>query len=310
MKKIITLLSLLLTSFINAQNYIPMAIENAQWVIYHSDDDGYPPFTDYYYNYRIEGEITINDVVYKKVFRRAMDPVNPDTNQPVSLPLNIGEDHLYGAIRDDISNRKVYGLVFCNETFPPDANYCDCDVEVLMFDFNMNIDEYYPDDCMFIGGSNFYLGEIVYQEIVNETRQVQRIYSSVGDTIDLRKFEGLGSNAGLFEVTCYFECNYNTYISHYCVGTDEECLSNYTLAVKQEIINNTFKIYPNPVINKLSIENQNKQHPLNIKIYTIYGKLLYTKTYNNTYNEIDMTNFTSGIYLLKINKSNIYKIIK
>ena len=317
MKKAILLLFVVFTIQVNAQDYVPLAIEGAQWVIYkgHEDPDGLPPFeysppfNDQYYGYKIEGDITINGIDYKKVYRRGFAPVNPNTNNPTTAPFYIGYEILYGAVRDDIPNRKVYGIQFCNAS-DDYVNWCNCDEEILLYDFDMNVNDYYSDSCMFIGGNSFYIGEIVYQNIEGENRQVHKIGELTGsDTIILRMFEGIGSSFGLFENLCYFECNPKTFLTHYCVGTDDECLQDYLLATNEQNINNTIKIYPNPILDKFTIDFTIKIDN-KIELFNLYGKRVFSKNIKNNTITIDMSKFNSGIYILKINKNQIYKLIK
>ena len=67
------------------------------------------------------------------------------------------------------------------------------------------------------------------------------------------------------------------------------------------------QIFPNPVTSNLNISTTIKNIQ-SVKIYDTYGKLVYINKMQGN-NVIDMQQFTSGIYILKIN--NIaYKIIK
>lgn len=67
-----------------------------------------------------------------------------------------------------------------------------------------------------------------------------------------------------------------------------------------------FKIYPNPVEDKLSIETNDVLQE--ISIYDVNGKLIYNER-KDISNIIDMTDFTSGTYFLKI-KTDKDDIIK
>lgn len=319
-KAILLLLFIVFTIQTNAQDYVPLAIEGAQWVIYkeHTDPDGlppfefYPPFNDQYYGYKIEGNITINGIDYKKVYRRSFTPVNPDTNNFITTPLFIDDEYLFGAIRDDVPNRKVYGIKFCNADYYHYPDWCNCDEEILMYDFNMNINDYYPNSCLFEfaygNDGDYYIGEIIYQYIEEETRQIQRIYDSIGDTYLLRMFEGMGSNAGLFEGLCYFECNPKTFLALYCVGTDEECLQDYLLANNNHFIDIITTIYPNPTNDIINIDLIDKLDA-KIQIFNMYGKKVFNKQFVQDFIAIDISNYTNGIYILKINNQTI-KLIK
>ena len=61
---------------------------------------------------------------------------------------------------------------------------------------------------------------------------------------------------------------------------------------------NTFKIYPNPVENKLYI---NTNEDVKITIYNVLGKLVQTTEVTSTKKDINVANLSSGIYLVKIN---------
>ena len=68
-----------------------------------------------------------------------------------------------------------------------------------------------------------------------------------------------------------------------------------TLAVS-DVNNVSFKYYPNPVKDILTITSSNKV--TSISIYNVAGQLLKT---NNNSNTIDMSTFSTGIYLIKTN---------
>lgn len=73
------------------------------------------------------------------------------------------------------------------------------------------------------------------------------------------------------------------------------------------------KVYPNPT-SHLLFASQKDQHALDIKIVDLGGKLL-VNTKINPGEAIDVSNYTSGMYLVEVkdietNKKNTYKIIK
>ena len=77
-----------------------------------------------------------------------------------------------------------------------------------------------------------------------------------------------------------------------------------------ENFNNTINVFPNPIINTLHINLATGQEFKKAQIFNMLGKKVLTTT--NT--SIDMSSFSSGIYLLKIeNRKNniaVRKIIK
>ena len=85
------------------------------------------------------------------------------------------------------------------------------------------------------------------------------------------------------------------------------------LAIEDFSMNISIKVFPNPTSHFLyAIQNEN--HTIIIKLIDINGKLLLTKTISNG-EAIDISNYTSGIYILEAkdnitDKKNTYKIIK
>ena len=73
-----------------------------------------------------------------------------------------------------------------------------------------------------------------------------------------------------------------------------------------EIENNSFNYFPNPVVDKLEIRSDN---PVDIKLYNLSGMLI--KSYNGHINQtLDLSYLSSGTYILKINNYQYRKLIK
>jgi choice-of-anchor B domain-containing protein len=116
---------------------------------------------------------------------------------------------------------------------------------------------------------------------------------------DFAGYEGIWSNYPYFE-------------SGNIVISDREgflVVKSSTLAIEDNSISN-FNIYPNPTNNVIHINAI--QFPIkNIKIYDLGGKLLKSKNYNSEINiKTNISNFSNGIYILKLNNEFITKIIK
>jgi len=63
----------------------------------------------------------------------------------------------------------------------------------------------------------------------------------------------------------------------------------------------TFKMYPNPVENKLYF---NTTKNVTVTIYTVLGKLVKTTEVSSTKNNVDVSKLAQGIYLVKISNGN------
>ena len=122
------------------------------------------------------------------------------------------------------------------------------------------------------------------------------------DSHPLNDFAGY---EGIWSTYPYFE-------SGNIVISDREgflVVKSSTLAIEDNSISN-FNIYPNPTNNIIHINAM--QFPVkNIKIYDLGGKLLKSKNYNSEINiKTNISNFSNGIYILKLNNEFITKIIK
>ncbi|MDG1228008.1 MAG: T9SS type A sorting domain-containing protein, partial [Polaribacter sp.] len=73
----------------------------------------------------------------------------------------------------------------------------------------------------------------------------------------------------------------------------------------------TIKMYPNPVNGNKIFFNLTKD--VNVNIYNVLGKLITAEKINKKNNSIDVSNFSKGVYLLKINSGKRFitkKLIK
>ena len=73
--------------------------------------------------------------------------------------------------------------------------------------------------------------------------------------------------------------------------------------------NTSFNVYPNPAnkVLKFNFDNKNSGDAVILKLYNLYGKLVLQQDLRNiTEGEIDVTNLSSGIYMLKITGSKMF----
>ena len=70
-------------------------------------------------------------------------------------------------------------------------------------------------------------------------------------------------------------------------------------------------IYPNPVINSITIENIETNNSLNISVINSIGKIVFYEIYKkNSKIEINMESFDSGVYFLRIDDGNSQRMFK
>ena len=88
-----------------------------------------------------------------------------------------------------------------------------------------------------------------------------------------------------------------------CIGTSPGPVWSFTtdstLGIEENILNNTFSIYPNPTSNVLNIKSS--QDIDNVIIYNLLGQNVASFTKNEiTDSSIDMSELSKGLYLVKI----------
>lgn len=79
-----------------------------------------------------------------------------------------------------------------------------------------------------------------------------------------------------------------------------------TITVTNVYENQIATIYPNPVTNYLTIEQEGYK---NICIFNVTGQKIYEINTSDNVVNIDMTNYVNGMYIVRINNNN-YKIVK
>jgi len=95
--------------------------------------------------------------------------------------------------------------------------------------------------------------------------------------------------------------------------TDSTCLGGDTIDITWttnpefiEITNNSLKIYPNPTKDKLFISTNGKIANPIIQVFDTRGKLMFSKNINSNNSEIDVSQWSKGIYFVKFySDSNI-----
>ena len=65
-----------------------------------------------------------------------------------------------------------------------------------------------------------------------------------------------------------------------------------------------FMMYPNPAKDILNVVLPSNIEKAHVEIYSVLGKKVLNKKLSNNFNKVDVSNFNSGIYLIKITANN------
>lgn len=68
-------------------------------------------------------------------------------------------------------------------------------------------------------------------------------------------------------------------------------------------------VYPNPTSEKFTINDEYQQFD-KLEVYTLTGQQLFSKSVASVLHEVDMTNFSTGMYILHLHSGNTIKKIK
>jgi len=267
-------------------DYIPLAVEGAQWIVNFDDVKTIWP-VDGLWEYYAEGDTNISGKTYKKIYHRQLVVTqDPPPFEP------IGEYELKGFIRDDTIEKKAYAI-----DLDIWNNFCPSDEEFLMFDFGVNqLDT--VDFCL-LPEYNTYVIDTIYQEtfIGFETKRFRLVWDF--DSY----FEGLGSSYGLFELL-FWPVDDNNHITlghtslyYYCreapcgliVSVPEERISRYDI-----------QIYPNPTQDILHIKLRNDKTKGEVHLFNIYGQELKQFQFEGKMDEyyLDISDLSAGSYIL------------
>ena len=95
-------------------------------------------------------------------------------------------------------------------------------------------------------------------------------------------------------------------------GLNKNSSSNPFGGIESLSTDKPFLIYPNPVENIVNIKSQNVDSRINSIVLTdITGKTIIREEKDNLIlHRLDVSKLPGGIYLLRINNSKIYKIVK
>lgn len=262
---------------VNAQQYNPLVIENAQWKVEYDDDA--TPWPDEMYGWLLRGDTIINNIQYKKLYSRVFE--DPSSNVIIS-------QLLHGFLREDTVNKIVYAY--------GDQNMgCDStNNEFILLDFSYEIGDT-SQLCILTeeAGPKVLLDTGYYLDFYGADR---KIFDFGGVACNF--IEGIGHFQGLLESPIYnISGGVITSLEDYCVGTDAEC---NVLYVKLEAPLQTvqYYIYPNPFDKYIRVESAKEIQQ--IIIHSLSGEIVEVVEVNNKTCLIETSNIKAGMYFLEV----------
>jgi hypothetical protein len=307
MKKIIFLLLMVASTPAMAQPYQSMfGKDSTSWVFE-------------YYNLpgklitvaKVSGDTLINDTTYKVV----------ETNT------------LRGFMREDTMTGKVW---YRGEKFLADPNpHTDLwENEVLIFDYSLQPGDSFEvsnyqymdtshryskvDSVKYINGSKCIYFDMADTNWVNSaiTEQYVMIEGSGGNMSPLWKCHLY--QTGNIYFTQYLLCFYKDGIktSYENVRYAGDCYPSLGIG-ESDLNKGNISIYPNPVINNISLTFKGKEQRVDIAMYDVVGKLISREDavmIGNYSHQIDMSKLASGVYVVSIQDkrgtSYKFKVVK
>lgn len=277
-----------------AQAYTPLAVEGATWIM-----SGYGDYHFMGWGYRIVGDSTVNNEVYKKLYYYDLEVIDPDLQGDKDYRV-ISEAYA-GLLRDDLTERKVYGYdmqIGNNNSWRCDSTFyvgIEEDTEILLYDFGKTKGDTLK-NCM-LEDTALGIGKEVVITIdtmgvtYNYFRRIIGFEPALEQPILV---EGIGYTSGLLStVQGLFHAAKGLGLAEYCIGTQWEC--GLTTAVKQTITTAKINIYPNPTLDLINIESE--EPILNSTIYDMNAQLIIKA---DSQTQLNTSELTPGAYIMEI----------
>lgn len=289
MKAITLLLAIFLPSGISAQTYTPLVQEGATWINYFCVE--YPDCE--YRAYKIEGDTVVNALNYKKVYMYNL-------GDELVYPFQFTDRTYYGSLREDVNNKKVYGIVKIDNWGEIEIYECegydntDQTKEFLLYDFDIGIGDASSNCQIHHEERNSVIEKDTIENIFGKERRV--LYNGYG----LKLIEGIGYEDGIFmQAHIWVHAGWGYGMQDFCNGlSNSDCeLSTSLSDLSLEVL----KVYPNPISDYVQIET--KIPIKNVQLIPINGSGI--KELVDSGDRYLLPNvMDNGLYLLRILSEN------
>lgn len=226
------------------------------------------------------GQDTIQNVLFQNI--QVIESYEPITRYQGILAINSGENNVIRKIRynnitiEDFNRNQLFNFkVFLNTDYMKVSGRSVCDVEI--------------SNVTYTG-----TGEIT-SEIsgYDSTRTVDGIYfrNVVLNGVRVKNASQANINIGKFATNICFDS---------CAAREPITITGLSKTIRNS---EQIKVFPNPCINTLFLSS-----PAHVVFYSLEGVVLYESDGN--VDSIPMADRSKGMYILKINRKNMSKIIK
>lgn len=272
---------------LKCQNYVSFPTENVNWNVYVLATCEEKPPDTILLRYTIHGDTTINKISYSKLCIESGDTINPHIQT-------------IGGLRE--LDKKIY---YIGQTIFGGGQ----DGEYLLYDFTKQI----GDTIKHNSNGGFYsvilnIDSIMIGDSYRKRYQVDNHWFYYNPDYIV---EGIGSvlNGLLGHISDIPTCGQH-YWEHICFRENgvvkylnpsfDNCFpANFFTSINGLFFNSDINIYPNPIDNKLYIENNTNEHKLLIRIFDINGRILIEKHFDDNGKSLDLT-LESGIFNVQI----------
>lgn len=296
---LILLIAIIFSLQLQAQNYLPMAVDSSYWLLsdnYNCGNFGVI-FDERRVDYYLYGDTTISSINYKKVYRRTgYKAFCGDTIPPSYSPFQ-----LYGVIRDDTLNKKVYAILFQNLNGTP----CPINQEFMLYDFDLQVGDSIKTNDWCLLGSNAEITQIQQTNIysINTTEYWVSFYNS---NPYLSFYQGIGY--GPFDLMFQNVNAGGLGLYQYCRGGCDIALG----LGNKTFLSTEIAIYPNPNNGIFNIALPTVKDEIQVSIYNLSGQQIKNITLKDK-GIIDISKQPNGVYFVKVihqHKVITQKIIK
>jgi hypothetical protein len=304
MKKLLLLISILFSFYVNAQTsvYHPFPDSNATWCCQKGYTTGCclcgTPEYQYRVTYQLNGHVSINNILYNRLLKyEILDTLCPTPGRSIDTTT------IY--IRQDTSLKKVWMYEAATNS------------DTILFDFNLQIGDTLDATKEFWAGyshlADFWIVTSIDSILINGQYRKRFNYTpSFDSTCTSSMIEGIGSNHGLmyapsncFEYGAtlhkFFQDNQLQYGDSSPVWF---ACHDFTLNISEPTNNFFANIFPNPFDLNARLQMNGTFQNAELKIYNSLGQQIRQQSIINKSTLINRDNLNNGIYFFQVTTSN------